>query len=157
MGTREQRQFLKDYTKLLDAKQEATDIELAQLLNRHFDRLTAQSVAKRTGYRALDELNLSASETTARRTILETIIESSSDGKLKEIMLDLNKMRDILDKLGKIKTDDGSIASDVLQDDDAALTDRVNAFKQLRDSLGEMSDEFLALKNAYSEFDIFAR
>ena len=145
LGTKEQLEFLEEYNKKLYEELRKADAEMFEKLSRSDlskaeNKLRARSLAKRTGYQALDELNLSSTETTARRTMLEAIIDSADNDKLKNMMYDLGTMRNILDKLGSIKAEDGSIASDILQDDDASLKERTQAFRKLEEELKDMPE-----------------
>lgn len=161
LGSKEKLEFLEKYNKKVEEELRKADADMFEVLSRADlsvgeNRLRARSLAKRTGYQALDELDLSSAETTSRRTMLETIIDSSTDENLKAIMYDLTKMRNLLSTLGSITIDDGSVAADVLQDDDASLKNRAAAFRALAAGLGETSEEFKAISDAYQEFRIFA-
>lgn len=145
LGSKERLEFLEEYNKQIEEDLRKADSEMYQILLRaDLDnttyRLSARSLAKRTGYQALDELNLSSTEKTARRTMLETIIDSTSNDNLKSIMYDMNQMRNLLNQLGSITFDDGSAASDILQDDGASLKDRTEAFRKLKEELSGMPD-----------------
>ena len=149
LGDTEKLEFLDQYQKELNQKLAQDEADLVNTLRRadwnsidngKMYKLQARSSVKRTAYQALDELDLSSDEASARQSMLEKIIESSSDDSLKSMLGDLDGMRKILNKLDNITFDDGSAASDILQDDDSSLKDRTEAFKKLRQELADMPD-----------------
>ena len=157
--------FLKEYEKEVDrelAKNEASLIKTLKnanwnsAKNGEMYKLQARSSVKRTAYQALDELDLTSEEASSRQSIIEKIIESADDSKLKSMLGDLKGMRNLLTELSNIKVEDGSVASDILQDDDASLKARTEAFKKLREELSSTSSIWKALSDAYSEFKVFA-
>jgi predicted nucleic acid-binding OB-fold protein len=121
-------------------------------------RLNAKTVAKSKGYEVLDERfsNLTTTQTTTLRSIMDTIIDSSTDAELLKFANSAESVAESLQKLANVKTSDGSLAAEVLQDEDATLKERTLAFKKLEESLGKMSAEFQAISTAYSEFKVFA-
>lgn len=149
LGDTEKLKFLQEYQAEVNKKLMEDEKELVAELRRadwnsssngKMYKLQATSSVKRTAYQALDELDLSSEEASARQVILEKIIESSSDASLKNMLGNLTEMRRILTQLGSITFDDGSAASDILQDDGASLKDRTEAFRKLKAELSGMPD-----------------
>jgi len=165
LGDAEKLKFLQEYQTEVNKKLAEDEKQLVEDLKRadwnssnngKMYKLQATSSVKRTAYQALDELDLSSEEASARQVILEKIIESSSDFQLKNLLGNLTEMRKILTQLGNITFDDGSVASDILQDDGASLKDRTEAFRKLKKELSGMPDVWNAIEKAYSEFNVFA-
>lgn len=160
-------EYLKKYQKLLATQLESERNELASILRRsgiggrnaENERLMARSLAKTAGYTVLDTYysDLTSTETTSRRTIMEKIVENvQDDNMLLSLANNTEKMKRILDDISNIKLQDGSVASDILQDDNSSLKERVEAFRLLKDQLVSNSVAYQGIVNAYREFDVFA-
>lgn len=160
-------EYLKKYQKLLANQLQSERNELASLLKssgiRGNDaenrRLMARSLAKTAGYTVLDTYysNLTSTETASRRTIMEKIVENvQDDNMLLSLANNTEKMKRILDDISNIKLQNGSVASDILQDDNSSLKERVEAFRLLKDQLVSNSIAYQGIVNAYKEFNVFA-
>ncbi len=163
LGETEKREYLAYYQSLINRqlaadRQAMMDIINSTGIDSETKRLNAKTVAKSKGYNVLDESfsNLTTTQTTTLRSIMDTIIDSSTDAELLKFANSADLIAKTLQKLADVKTDDGSLAAEVLQDEDATLKERTLAFKELKESLGEMSAEFEAISTAYSEFNVFA-
>jgi predicted nucleic acid-binding OB-fold protein len=163
LGDAEKREYLTYYQSLVKQQLAANRQAMMDVINStgidsETKRLNAKTVAKSKGYEVLDERfsNLTTTQTTTLRSIMDTIIDSSTDADLLKFANSAESVAESLQKLADVKTEDGSLAAEVLQDEDATLKERTLAFKELKESLGEMSAEFEAISTAYSEFNIFA-
>lgn len=164
LGDTEKKEYLKYYQKLLEAELAKKRAEMMAIINQDgaisssTERLNARTVAKAKGYDILDESfgNLTSTQSAALQSIMETMIDASDNNALLRLANDADLLKDSLEKLASIKTTDGSLAADVLQDEDSSLKERTLAFRQLEKELGKTSDEFKAISEAYKEFNVFA-
>lgn len=163
LGDAEKREYLTYYQSLLEQQLEADRQSMMDIINStgidsETKRLNAKTVAKSRGYDVLDERfsNLTTTQTSTLRSIMDTIIDSSTDDQLLRFANHSDLLAESLARLANIKTSDNSLAVEVLQDEDASLKDRTLAFKELKETLGDLSAEFMAINTAYQEFNVFA-
>lgn len=155
----EKANYLKYYQELLEKRLAQDDAKmynelLTANLSDRTNRLYAQSLAKRTMYNALDTFDLTTTESKQRRITMETIIESSTSDQLKRIMGNEGAMKNMIDRISSV-TVNGTVATDILQDETQLISDRTRAYKELQSAFGKYSDIFQALSKAYQEFEVF--